>query len=230
MSAPDAYITLISSLPSSERLFVAKQPPLSRLRLNRRLSALSAKDADMLARIETLLSWSAYDRQSDLPGLTRRAKALLADLEHPTLRDVVRERMDLRTAVAALRMRHKGAPAPTAPWGVSRWMPQIMRNWSDPAFGLSTAMPWLPEAAHLLENGDTLALQRHLLDTSFRQLQRHAAKHHFDFEAVVLYVLKWNIFDRWAKADSAAAARRFAELSEDALKNFPHLQSEGALS
>ncbi|WP_302622834.1 hypothetical protein [Tateyamaria omphalii] len=41
-------------------------------------------------------------------------------------------------------------------------------------------------------------------------------------------MLKWNIFDRWAKADSVAAAQRFTELTESALRQFPHLQAEGA--
>lgn len=228
MSGPDAYVMLVSSLPSSERLFVAKQPPLSRLRLERRLSVLTPDDAEILARIEALLSWSAYDRQSALSTLTARAKSLLNDLTQSTLRAIVAERMDLRTAVAALRMRHGGASAPSAPWGFGKWTNHIATHWSDPVFGLGKSMPWLQEAGKLLEKGDPLALQRHLLDVTFRQLQRHSARHNFDFEAVVIYVLKWNIFDRWSKADSAAAAQRFSELSEEALKNFPQLQSEGA--
>ncbi|WP_157598944.1 hypothetical protein [Tateyamaria omphalii] len=112
MSDPDAYVALVASLPSSERLFVAKRPPLSRLRLERRLSALTARDAQILARIEGLLSWSAYDRASDLRTLVGRAKAVMADLPNRTLRRIVDERMELRTAVAALRMRHGGAGAP----------------------------------------------------------------------------------------------------------------------
>jgi len=229
MSNPDAYITLIASLPSSERLFVAKRPPLSRIRLEKRLAWLEDKDAEMLARIEALLSWSAYDRQSALATLEARAKALLNDLRQPTLRKIVVERMNLRTAVAALRMRHAGAAAPTEPWGFGDRAAFITANWNEPGFGLTSSMPWLRKAADLLEKDDTLTLQRHLLDTTFRQLNRHAAHHFFDFEAVVIYVLKWNIFDRWAKADSSAAAQRFSELSEDALKNFPQLQAEGAM-
>ncbi|WP_299747902.1 hypothetical protein [uncultured Tateyamaria sp.] len=228
MSDPDAYVALVSSLPSSERLFVAKRPPLSRLRLNRRLSALSEKHAQTLARIERLLSWSAYDPGSDLNTLVGRAKILMSDLPHRTLRRIVDERMELRTAVAALRMRHGGAKPPDGDWGYGVWTSQIAANWREPAFGLERSLPWLRQAGQLLEQGDPLGLQRHLLDVTFRQLQRHAGRHHFDFEAVVIYVLKWNIFDRWAKADSVAAAQRFTELSEDALKNFPHLQAEGA--
>ncbi|WP_052249863.1 DUF2764 family protein [Tateyamaria sp. ANG-S1] len=227
MSDPDAYVSLVASLPSSERLFVAKRPPLSRLRLERRLSALSEGDARTLARIEGLLSWSAYDRGSDLRTLVGRAKAVMTDLPQRTLRRIVNERMELRTAVAALRMRHSGAGAPQGDWGYGVWTSHIAANWGDTTFGLDRSMPWLRQAWQLLEKGDPLALQRHLLDVTFRQLQRHAGRHHFDFEAVVIYVLKWNIFDRWAKADSVAAAQRFTELSEDALRHFPHLQAEG---
>ncbi|MBY5935032.1 hypothetical protein KUV51_18655 [Tateyamaria omphalii] len=227
MSDPDAYVALVVSLPSSERLFVAKRPPLSRLRLQRRLSALSEDDARTLARIEGLLSWSAYDRGSDLHTLVSRAKVLMADLPQRTLRRIVDERMELRTAMAALRMRQGGAGAPEGAWGYGVWTSHIAANWREPAFGLDRSMPWLRRAGQLLETGDPLALQRHLLDVTFRQLQRHAGRHHFDFEAVVIYVLKWNIFDRWAKADSVAAAQRFTELSEEALQNFPHLQAEG---
>ncbi|MEM8597299.1 MAG: hypothetical protein AAGF76_12635 [Pseudomonadota bacterium] len=227
MSELDTYTALMASLPSSERLFVAKRPPLSRQRLEKRLSALEADDAATLARIEALLSWSAYDRQSDLQTVSARARDVLARTTQPTLCAIVHQRLDLRTAVTALRLRHRGEPAPTAPWGLGRWTKRIAANWNDPVFGVGRSMPWLRDAAQLLEKGDPLGLQRHLLDVSFRQLQRHAACHYFDFEAVVIYVLKWNIFDRWAKADSSAAAQRFTELSHDALKNFPHLQSEG---
>ncbi|MEM0947987.1 MAG: DUF2764 family protein [Pseudomonadota bacterium] len=216
-------------MPSSERLFVAKKPPLSRLRLDKRLTALNVRDAEWLARIEGLLSWSSYDRTSELSTLVGRADALLTDLPHPTLRAIVTERMELRTAVAALRIRHRGGSVPTEPWGYGKIAQRIAKNWADPVFGLGASLPWLQEAGDLLKKGDPLSLQRHLLDTTFRQLKRHGAGHYFDFEAVVIYVLKWNIFDRWAKADATAAAQRFSELSEEALRNFPHLQSEGAM-
>lgn len=228
MSDPDAYIMLMASLPSSERLFVAKQPPLSRLRLEKRLSVLRPEDADLLRRIEALLSWSAYDRQSDMKTVISRSKALLSALTQPTLQAVVTERMELRTAIAALRLRQGGVAAPAEPWGFGKWTAHIAAHWEDPVFGLGRSMPWLRDVGQLLEKGDPLALERTLLEVTFRQLQRHAANHHFDFEAVVIYVLKWNIFDRWAQADGQAAAQRFAELSEDALKNFPQLQGQGA--
>jgi len=45
MSDPNVYIMLMSSLPSPEALFLAKRPPLSRLKLDRRLRVLAPEHA-----------------------------------------------------------------------------------------------------------------------------------------------------------------------------------------
>jgi hypothetical protein len=227
MSDPDIYTALVASLPSSERLFVAKQPPLSRLRLNRRLAALSREDAQTLALVERLLSWSEYDMADDIGVVIARTKIAMRDIPQSTLRALVKERMEQRTAIAALRMRNRGDSAPTGAWGYGRWTKHIVSNWTDPTFRLDASMPWLRQAAALMERKDPQELERHMLDMTFKQLKRHAANHHFDFEAVVVYVLKWNIFDRWAQSNSEAAARRFSVLSLDALRDFPDLILEG---
>ena len=229
MSDTDQYIALISSLPNSERLFVAKQPPLSRLRLNRRLSVLRPEDARTLTLIERLLSWSEYAMSDDIGTVSSRVKMALRDIPQPSLRDLVEERMEVRTAVAALRMRHRCDPAPTGPWGYGRWTRHIVANWADPTFRLDRSMPWLRQAATLIEQRDPHELERHLLEVTFRQLQRCLAHHQFDFEAVVIYVLKWNIFDRWAQSNSEAAAKRCLDLSVDAVGEFPDLILEGEL-
>ena len=227
MSDPDAYITLIASLPSSERLFVAKQPPLTRLRLDKRLSALSAEHKRTLALVEDVLSWSAYDMSDGTDIAIARTKAALRDITEPTLRGVIEERMDLRTAIAALRMKARGENAPSSPWGYGRWTKHIVANWGDPTFRLDASLPWLRDAATLMDRKDPLELERFILGLTFKQLQRHATQHLFDFEAVVIYVLKWNIFDRWAQSNAEAAAKRFSDLSIEALKDFPDLILEG---
>ena len=220
MSDRDAYIALVTSLPSSERLFVAKQPPLSRLRLDRRLAELTPKDRGRLRRIEHLLSWSNYGMDATEDLSKDRVESALDGLESETLRAIVEERLDLRTVIAALRLRDQGEAPPAPGWSASRLTRYLAENWSDPVFRLDRRMPWLPQAAALLEGHDPLALERHILDVTFRQLQRHGAWHFFDFEAVVIYVLKWNIFDRWARADARAATRRFKALAQDALASF----------
>ena len=219
MSDQDAYIALISSLPGSERLFVAKQPPLSRLRLDRRLKALTSKDARVLRVLEDTLNWSAYDMEVTDAQAVLKCKQALSEVKQPTLRKLLIERLDLRTVVAALRLRGQGGHPPAGAYGFGRWSRHIPANWSDPDFRLAVPMPWIKDARQLLEAQDPLGLERLLLSVSHKQLKRHAARHMFDFEAVAIYVLIWNIFDRWAQSNAQNAATRFEKLAQQAMAN-----------
>ncbi|MEX0279162.1 MAG: hypothetical protein AB3N19_16695 [Ruegeria sp.] len=228
MSDPDAYIALISSLPGSERLFVAKQPPLSRIRLDRRLSALAAEDAKVLKVLENALNWNAYDMDVTDAQAIERCKQAVKEIPQTTLRKVFMERMDLRTVVAAMRLRKNGGPAPSGAFGVGRWSRHIPANWGDPGFHLETQMPWVKDANQLLDSEDPLGLERLLLSVSHQQLKRHAARHMFDFEAVAIYVLIWNIFDRWAQRNAQDAAKRFEKLAQQAMADVAEVDFEGA--
>lgn len=230
MTDPDAYIALMCSLPGSERLFVAKQPPISRLRLDRRLHALTPDDARILAVIEHALSWRAYDMDVTDAAAIARCKVALDEIPHATLRTVFLDRMDMRTAVAALRSRKQGKGAPTGSFGTGRWSRHIPANWGDPTFRLETAMPWLKEAQQLINAEDPLGLERLLLTQSHTQLKRHAARHSFDFEAVAIYVLIWNIFDRWAQSSAQDAAKRFERLAAQAMADVIRPEPEGELA
>lgn len=227
MGAQDEYVTLVASLPSSERLFRAKQPPLSRLRLDKRLGALSPEHAATLAVIEEALSWGAYAMSVSGAQAVARLERALAVVPQPTLRLILRERFELRVAVAALRRRAAGdgPQSAAADWGV--WGRRLAENWSEPTFKLDRRHPWLARANLLVSEGDPKGLERHILEVTFRHLQRRAAFHHFDFEAVVIYVLKWSIFDRWARLNAEAAQRRVEALADAALADFPAPEFDG---
>ncbi|EPJ47737.1 MAG: hypothetical protein OFPII_11490 [Osedax symbiont Rs1] len=229
MSNQDAYITLISSFPASERLFIEKQAPLSRLRLDQRLKALTPDDANTLLSIESLFAWQHYSMDDSDEAIIQRARQVLAQIRQPTLRAIITERLELRTAVAALRLRKEGAVAPISPWGFGRWTKTIEANWADAVFALGTAMPWLHEANNLINNQDPLGFERYILQVTYRQLQRHGARHSFDFEAVVIYVLKWHIFDRWSHSNTEAAARRFEALVQSALGKYADASALGEI-
>ncbi len=218
-----AYVALIASLPSSERLFFAKQAPLSRIRLERRLKVLTEADAETLALIESVVRWNAYAMDATDSDVLDRVDHVMAHVRQPTLRAIIAERMELRTLVAALRRRARGEGPPTGRWGHGRWPRHIAANWGEPTFRLERHFKWLAEAAAMIEADDPKGLERFMLDVTFRQLQRHADHHLFDFEAVVIYVLKWNIFDRWAHGSGETARHRFAAMTEAALADFPEL-------
>lgn len=226
MADPDAYVALITSLPGSERLFVAKVPPLSRIRLDRRLRALSPEDANTLRILEDVLSWDAYATDATDAEVFERGRQALKDVSQPTLRSLLEQRLEMRTAMAAIRLRLAGQSSPGTHWGFGRFRNQIKTHWNDPGFGLDRVYPWIKDAQNLAQSHDALGLERLVLEQSYRLMQRHAAAHHFDFEAVAIYVLVWNIFDRWAHSNAEAASRRFTALTQAALADHPELRTE----
>lgn len=229
MSRHDAYVMLITSLPSPEALFLAKQPALSRLKLDRRLRMLADEDAKALNLVEDALNWRQLSMSMSEQDVIDRGRKAISRIQNTTLQRIVRDRLEIRTCVAALRRRTRGEAPPTSEtaWGFGRWVGHIVRNWTEPSFRLEGVFPWLPEANKLLAEGDTIALQRLLLEQSYKKIQRLTEDHFFDFEAVVIYVLKWNIVDRWTRYNAEAAARRFEDLTKIGLGEFATLSLEG---
>lgn len=226
---PDAYVTLIASLPSRETLFVAKQAPLSRLKLNQRLRVLSDEDRASLKMIEDALDWRSLPMKVTEQDVINRSRRVLQHVENETLQQIVRDRLEIRTCIAALRRRAlgEGPPSKETPWGFGRWVDHIARNWTEPTFRLDGVFPWLREANRLMREGDTIALERLVLAEADKRLRRLAGEHLFDFEAVVIYVLQWSIVDRWSRYNAEVAVRRFDDLTEAGLGRFTSLSFEG---
>ncbi len=209
------YATLVCSLPHLEGdLFSQRQTPLSRFQLDRRLALLEAADRSLLNAIEDLLQWDRLHFRHSDAEITRRAAELLPRLPGTTLPSVVTSRLETRSLVAALRRRQLGLQAPLAgeEWGHGPHVDRVRRSWKEPCFGLAPRHAWLPRARELLVEGRTYELERHLLQIAWQTLVRQGEPHHFDLEAVVIYVLRWNIVARWTSSNSFAAGRRLETL------------------
>ncbi len=221
MSGPDQYTMLMTSLPHHTSLFMSRETPLGRIKLQNRLRMLDAEDAEQLRLIMEAVRWRLLQKAENDDAALAIAHRNLTLIESPLLQQIVRERLELRTVVAALRRRQRGdpSPAPHERWGFGRWLPIIRANWSDPAFRLESAFQWLPDANRLLRKGDALGLERLLLGTLWDQLGRASQFHFFDFEAVVIYVLRWDLIARWTSYNAEKATQRFAELMDEGLGN-----------
>lgn len=229
MSDPNAYVMLMSSLPSPEALFLAKQPPLSRLKLDQRLRVLEPEDAETLRLVEDALQWDRLPISLTEEEVVVRVSRALAEIDNEVLQQIVQDRLEIRTCVAALRRRYRGEgpPVPGTCWGFGRWVGHIARNWTEATFRLDRVFPWLREADNLMKAGDTMALERLLLQQAWRKLVRLVGEHEFDFEAVVIYVLKWNIVDRWGSYNGEAAMKRFEDLVDASFGDYAEVAFEG---
>lgn len=214
----DPYVMLMASLPSI-RLLGEKALPINSARLAERIKLLEPQDRDELLAIASILSWNRIDTGDDDAAYVVRAERILASIRSATLREAALERLEIRTLIAALRRRHAGEDAPAAGllWCIGRHVETIRRNWAQPDFGMARSFPWVTEAREKLDSGDSAGLERLILDVTWRAAGRHEFGHEFDFEAVVFYLMRWQLADRWARYDADAAAIRFAQLLDAAL-------------
>jgi hypothetical protein len=221
MSASHRYAMLITSLPYHGALFGARQAPLSRIRLRQRQRLLEEQDRACLRTVANLLEWSRQGMECSDAAFVALAKAELPKLDNAFARELVIWRLELRTVVAALRRRHQGqaAPAGRDGWGYGRWLGHIRRHWNEPQFRLERVYPWLAQARTLLESGDALALERLLLNAVWEHLDRVSEGHYFDFEAVLIYSMRWDLVARWTAYRGEAAVTRFDEMVQDGLQD-----------
>jgi hypothetical protein len=219
MSTSTRYVMLICSLPHHGPLFGATRPPLSRIRLRQCLEHLEEADRADHEIVSVLLDWSRHTRNRRDADIVRDARTLIPRLSSRFARELVEWRLEFRTAVAALRRRHRGESRPpqSPDWGYGRWTPTIAAHWSEPALGIGRAFPWIDEARALLVAGASVELERLLLDVVWRDLERRSEGHEFDFEAVLLYCLRWEVIARWTRYTSEAATTRFDHLVREGL-------------
>ncbi|QDY71197.1 hypothetical protein [Qingshengfaniella alkalisoli] len=222
------YVTLMASLPALGPMLAAKHSPINRDRLTGRLRMLRPEHQAEIAVAAELLDWSRIALREDDAELVRKAHRIVPAMSSVPLAELVRGRMEMRTLVSALRRRHAGEDAPPvdALWGYGRYVTRIRTNWGQPGFGVTAAFPWVLQARDRLAKGDATGLERILLEEAWRMSSWCAVGHDFDFEAVALYIVRWNLLDRWTRYDAQTAAARFAELVDEALAAAPETLTE----
>ena len=183
---------------SCAELFSSTQTPISRIQLDNRLTLLDARDAEDLQRIEALLHWSQLKDETD-EVIVKKSHKIIDLIADNFLKSMVLWHLESRTLLSALRQRHLGAKAPAknAFPGFGEWPLFIETNWHKSDFGVGYRMPWVIQAQELLAQNKTYELEKLLLDLVWQHYISIGSQHYFDFPAVVIYVLKWDMIKRW---------------------------------
>ncbi len=212
--ARNRYTLLMASLtPHEQDLFSHRQPPVSVFQLNKRLAWLSPDDAERLDSVRRLLDWSAVADLSD-SAFIQSAQNLLETMDNDFLIEIIRWRLELRTLVAAIRHKHQqpGQPMAAGCLVMTKFGREIITNWQLADFGLRYRFPWLADAGQWLQQRQYWRLEQFLLNLAWRYYDRQGQGHYFDFEAVVIYVLRWELRQRLNQYDGEKARQRFVEL------------------
>ncbi|GAB4359553.1 MAG: hypothetical protein Kow0060_14170 [Methylohalobius crimeensis] len=222
------YTALICTLPAHSSLAEIRQTPLSRIRLWQRLRSMEPADYQCLTRAVRLLEWYRHPMQETDSEFINRIDREIHHINCRFLQDLVIWRLELRSLVAALRYKMHGLKnPPTSPWGYGRWLATICRNWNRDYFGLEKAHPWLKQGTRFLREGDTYGFEKLLLLVVWNHLDRIAGDHYFDFEAVIVYVQRWDVIDRWTRYHSTKALDRFDHLASAGLASINETMHQG---
>ena len=212
----NSYYMLVSSLPPLPVRFEVPRPPITIERLQGRLRMLEPTDAEEVARIMSSLEWSPQSPATEDTAIARRYDELLQTLRSPLSRTVVKAGMNVRMVIAALRRRRHGLGPP--PVGLGQWFGHIRRHFQQPDFALANTFPWLVPFDQLLEHDDVLTLYQRVLAETWAFLRKLEQDYDtFSFEAVVLYIARWDIIRRWQQLDPERGRKVFEALVTEAI-------------
>ncbi len=209
------YYQLISSLQPLPPRIDAARLPISRERLQDRLHMLEPEDQAEMDRMIKVLAWSRQFEERDDLAVVKRYDALMGEVTNPLVREVLTVALDVQMITTALRRRRRGLGPP--PVGIGRWFDQIRRRFNEPDFGLGHVFPRIARIGPLLEQGDVLNAHRGLVEAAWLYLKRLADDYYFSFEAVVLYVARWNIMRQWQEMQPERGRAIFEALVKEVI-------------
>ena len=220
----NSYHMLISSLPALPPRFDVERLPITLERLQGRLRMLEPEDAKEIERMLAVLRWgNEFEEPSDV-AVVQRYDALMHDITNPLVHDILAYGMDVRMIAVALRSRRRALALPRV--GIGQWFDHIRHNFNQPDFKLGQVFPWLPEAERLLAQGDLLTLYRsYVLGAEWTYLKKRAEDYSFSFEAVVLYIARWDIIRRWQQLQAERGRAIFETLVTEALGAYANIYS-----
>jgi hypothetical protein len=202
------------------RHFEVDRVPITQPRLEKRLGMLEPKDARVVEQLRAFLLWDRQPPDRTDEEMVAHYDQLMATTADRLARHIVAFLMDIRTIVSSLRRRRRGLPPGP---GMGPWVDHIRRNWQHPVFELGWQHPWIARVDQLLGTTDCLALERILLGVTWTHWAKLAERYFFSFEAVLLYLARWETLQRWTSHDAVAGRQRFEQLVSESLNEHANL-------
>jgi hypothetical protein len=213
---------LICSLPALPTRFDGERLPITLERLQARLRMLEPQDAEEVGRMLHVLNWSCQFTEARDTAVVKRYAELMQGIVNPLVREVLAAGLDMQMILAALRGRHRGMGPPAV--GIGRWVDHIRRHFNQADFGLGRTYPWLVPFDQLLERGDVLTLHRRMLVEAWDYMRKLAQDYDtFSFEAVVLYIARWDVMRTWTQLDPERGRTVFEALVTEAMGDYARL-------
>tara|TARA_R110001592_G_scaffold52649_9_gene161381 strand:- start:104186 stop:104893 length:708 start_codon:yes stop_codon:yes gene_type:complete len=217
MSSED-YTALLCSLPHLVNPFKYQSQSISLVQLQKRMNMLSYDDYVWLNKLRQLFYWGGISLDQDEAVLVKQAQRFMDELNNDNIKSWLLWRMDIRSIISAMRRRKQGQSAPKGTlWAYGNYINHIENNWSSPCFKLENRYPFLPEIEKHLKAGESFELECCLLKAVWHFYSTRQPENEYSFAAVILYLMKWDLIDRWRQYDTELGAQRFSQLVQECL-------------
>ncbi len=220
MPHSSSYYTLVASLPALPRHFDVEHVPISLLDLKQRLEMLTSEDAEVVKQLLELFRWSRQPNELTDENAASHYNNLIVCMNNRLARHIVTYQRDIQAVVSSLRRRRRGLPP--AP-GLGQWTDHIRNNWEHPELRLHWQYPWIAEVARTVGTTDCVRIERSLLEFAWDHWYRVAEHYFFSFEAVLLYLTRWEIIHRWVSRDATRGRQYFDQLVMESLSEYVNL-------
>lgn len=207
------YTALLCSLPHLVDPFQYQRQSISLVQLQKRMNMLSYDDYVWLNKVRNLFYWGGIKLDQDEVSLVKKANRLLEELSDPDIKSWLLWRMNIRSILSAMRRRKEGQSAPKNNlWAYGNQIQHIQNNWTSPCFKLESRYPFLIEIETFFQSSESYELERCLLKAMWHFYSTQQPRQENGFAAVMLYVMKWDLIDRWQQYDKEVGAQRFQQL------------------
>tara|TARA_R110002072_G_scaffold99983_2_gene219955 strand:- start:4296 stop:4967 length:672 start_codon:yes stop_codon:yes gene_type:complete len=207
------YTALLCSLPHLVDPFQYQRQSISLVQLQKRMNMLNYDDYVWLNKLRHLFYWGGITLDQDEETLVKIANRFLSEIKNEDIKSWLLWRMDIRSIISAMRRRKEGQSAPKGIlWGYGNYIHHISNNWASPCFKLEHRYPFLPEIKKHLQVSKSYDLERCLLTAIWHFYSTRQPTEPYGFSAVVLYLMKWDLIDRWRQYDTEIGAERFSQL------------------
>ena len=221
MISSNQYYMLVGSLPAMPRHYdQAERLPISQIALQDRLRMLSESDAQIVDAILDFLVWERLPADRTDEEVFRHYLHAVNEMDHRFACELLHELMNLRTVVGSLRRRRLGL-GPFPPF--TPLAETIELNWKHPDFRLGARYRWIPSTEEILTSDQPFALGRTLLNYAWAYARKQSERFQFSLEAVIVYLLRWEIIYRWTNRDAAEGRDKFESLVTEAMGQYANL-------
>ena len=215
------YYTLVGSLPHLPRHFAeAERVPISQHVLQERLQMLTPRHSRIMEEMVDFLAWERQPIELTDESVLQHFRKFMNTVDSRFATDLIQYTMSVRTVLAALRRRRLDLDPPP---GIAPLAARIAQHWNHPDFHLGAQFPWIATVDAQLCGDSPFEVERALFEIMWRHAKRLADDHHFDFEAVVLYLIRWELVYRWTRRNADLGMQKFELLATKTMGEFAEL-------